>query len=284
MIDSGSVHSFSELGRGRRFLRFGHGSVLFTASAWAYSWFLPLGFRSGFTPCRAWVCSYSVYGFGLGLIVFRVSVSFELTFHFFSGIGVGIPFFRFGPSFTRVSVWAYSFLSFRPGFDRFGGFRFLSSIPFVSCRYRVGFTPIFVLGLVSSRFRSGFYSFSAFGPGLLLLGFGAPFIPFTYSGFGLGLLLLRLRPGFTPFSGFGLRLFLLGIGTSHFKASVTVGVYSFSLLLCSFIRVSVSVYSSYGFGLGLLLLGFRALFIPFRDSGFGLGLLLLGLRPGPTPF
>ena len=46
-------------------------------------------------------------------------------------------------------------------------------------------------------------------------------------------------------------------------------------------------HSDLGLGLllstGLFLLGFRAPFIPFRDSGFGRGLLLLGLRLGFTP-
>ena len=79
------------------------------------------------------------------------------------------------------------------------------NIPFVFCRYRVGFTPIFVLGLVSSRFRSGFTPFLPSARVYSFEGLGAPFIPFSYSGFGLGLLLLRLRPGFTPFSGFKLR-------------------------------------------------------------------------------
>ena len=141
---SGSVnYSFSELGRrflGFRsrfnpFYGFGLGLLLVSfirVSVWVYS-FQGFGLRGPFTPFRD--RAFSFWGFGLGLLRLKLRPG---------GFGLGLLF---------SGLW--------PGFDRFGGFGFLSSLPFACFRVSGWVYSFFVLDLVSLGFRSGFALFRA---------------------------------------------------------------------------------------------------------------------------
>ena len=188
------------------------------------------------------------------MIVFRVSPFFQAYLSLVS---------RYRVRFTPLSLWAFFHYGFGLGSLLLG----LRPLGLLFLGFRGPFTP----------FRDRAFSFSGFGLGLLRLKLRPGCTPlFFHSGFGRGLPLLGLRPEFTPFrvsnsvysfKGFGVRSgftpfrasplgsLLLGFRAPFIPSRFRLRVLGFcsrfspfcgfglGLLLASFIRVSVWVYS-----------------------------------------